>query len=140
MDFPYWNPVSWYLSRGYERADERGAEILVWKPLRDGAAPPKFIRGPGTAPTRTDKPGMRMYLNAWCGGGCHIAYLARCAARQLGQKIEYVEIDVDEKAAMLQHGADFALFVNGKRYRPHEEPWPVERLVADLEKSMKKPV
>ncbi len=137
MDFPYWNPVSWYLARGYKRADQRGLEALVWKPLRDGAVAPKFIRGPETVPAPTDRPGVRMYLNAWCGGGCHIAHLARCAARQLGDEIEYVEIDVDDKAAMLEHGVDFGLFVNGKPYRPFEEPWPLERLVADLKGSMK---
>ena len=136
MDFPYWNPVSWYLSRGYEKVDQRGPEVLVWKPLRDDAVPPKFVEKPDTIPTHPDKPSIAVYLNGWCTGGCRNAHKARCAAQQLGNEVDYTEFNVDDKADILKHRIDYGIYLNGRPYREFEEPWPPDVLVEDVKRSL----
>ncbi|MFW6154171.1 MAG: hypothetical protein ACOC95_03045 [Planctomycetota bacterium] len=134
MAFPYWNPVSWYLSRGYRKVDQRGQEVLVWKPLRGDATPPAFLPPGAPAVTGGDKPTLAVYLNAWCTGGCGVTHQARCAARHFGDRIAYVEFDTDGKGDLLRHGIDSGVFVNGAPYRRFEPPWTTETLIEDIER------
>ncbi len=136
MDFPYWNPVSWYLSQGYEKVDQRGPEVLVWKKRAEDATPPRFVQKSTDIPTDPDKPTITVYLNAWCGGGCTYTHQARCAAQQLGDKVAYHEFNTDTKEDLLKHGHDYGLYVNGKPYREWEPPWSTETLVEDVQKLM----
>jgi hypothetical protein len=132
MDFPYWNPVSWYFSRGYAEVARRGQEVLVWKPLRPDAVPPAFGPSDGRPPADGDTLTVAVYLNAWCTGGCEITHKVRCAARQLGDRIAYLEFDTDAKADQLRHGRDSGVFIDGKPYRPFEAPWTAEVLIEDV--------
>jgi len=45
MDFPYWNPFSFYEHMGYERVEKDGESVLVRKRFTDDAEPPWCIRG-----------------------------------------------------------------------------------------------
>ena len=134
MDFPYWNPVSWYLARGYRKVDQRGQEVLVWKPLRPDATPPSFLPRAAEVPAPGEKPTLAVYLNAWCTGGCELAHQARCAARRLGERIAYIEFDTDAKSDLLRHGIDSGVFLDGKPYRRFEPPWTAEVLIDDVER------
>jgi len=131
MDFPYWNPVSWYEYQGYERVDRRGPEVLVWKPLEDAALPPRFLRPSGEIDVDPWRPTVTVYVNGWCTGACGCACEARRAARQLGDEVVYREIDVDAKADLLLHDRDGGVYLDGRAYRAHEPPWTAETLVQD---------
>ena len=131
MDFPYWNPVSWYLANRYEKADQIGPQVLVWKPFSDEARPPALLRRTGPVPVDPDKPTITVYLSTWCAGGCECVQQARLASSRLGAEISYIEFPNDSKAEMVQHGCSDGVFLNGQPYRPFEPPWTADDLIRD---------
>jgi hypothetical protein len=132
MDFPYWNPVSFYEHMGYSRVDKSGTAVLVWKPFRDSATPPRFprqVRRPEGAP---DKVSLTVFLNGWCTGACAQCVTAREAAEGLDDIVDYREVDTSSRDALREWGISDGIYVEGEPYRPDEPPCTSEDLRRDL--------
>ena len=41
---PFFMRASWFRKHGYQKADSMGMQVLLWKPFRDDAVAPKWIR------------------------------------------------------------------------------------------------
>jgi len=113
MDFPQWNPVSFYEHMGYSRVDQTGPVVLVWKPFAADAKPPALLR-----PTHKPAPGgakteVTVFVNGWCGVGCEWCVHAREAVVGLGEWVTYDEIDTSDRATMLSWGIDDGVFLDG---------------------------
>ena len=83
MDFPYWNPVSFYEHMGYSRVDKSGMAVLVWKPFRDVASPPQFLRQARRPASESEKVSLTVFVNGWCTGACSQCVAAREAVEGL---------------------------------------------------------
>ena len=72
-DFPYWNPISFYEHMGYERVDQDGQAVLVWKAFTHDAKPPRFHQPKKTLPVATDRVSVAGFYHGWCLGACEQA-------------------------------------------------------------------
>jgi GNAT superfamily N-acetyltransferase len=132
MDFPYWNPVSFYEHMGYRRVDQDGQVVLVWKPFFESAIPPQLLhqaRRPGCS---EDRVAVTVFRNGWCTGGCSQCVMAREAVSGLERLVIYNEIDTSNRTAMMAWGVSDGLYLEGEPYRPYEPPCTSEVLRGDI--------
>jgi GNAT superfamily N-acetyltransferase len=132
MDFPYWNPVSFYEHMGYERVDKDGPVVLVWKPFRDDAEPPRLRKTAKRPGTRPDRVSLAVFHNGSCTGSCGELVKAREAIEGLEDLIDYTEVDTADRGALAEWGISMGVFVEGKPHRPSEPPCSSEVLRQDL--------
>lgn len=137
MDFPYWNPVSFYEHMEYVRADEDQPVVLVWKAFDIGAEPPRLLKQQGDLPAGGDKVNLVAFRNGWCNG-CGYVLKCREAVEGLNDKVDYSEIDTSDKRVRNYYGIDNGIFLDGKPYRPFEPPWPTSELRASILEQYKK--
>jgi GNAT superfamily N-acetyltransferase len=132
MDFPYWNPVSFYEHMGYSRVDKDGMAVLVWKPFTETALPPRFhhrVRRPACVPGKVS---VTVFTNGWCMGACAQCMTARDAVRGLDDIVDYREIDTADPATLRSWGISDGIFVEGELHRPYEPPCSSEVLRSDI--------
>ncbi len=123
-DYDAWNPVSFYEHMGYERADQSGLDVLVWKPFNDRARPPALLpRQHVTHSTERDKIHVTTITTGWCGGGCQQCMMVRDAVTEVGDKIAFTDIYAHEKNDMHVRGESIdAVYIEGEPYRPDGPP------------------
>lgn len=132
MDFPYWNPVSFYEHMGYTRVDKSGMAVLVWKPFLDSAEPPRFLRQARRPADESDRVSLTVFLNGWCTGACEQCVTAREAVEGLDHIVDYREVDTSSQEALRLWGISDGIYVEGEPYRPHEPPCTSDVLRRDL--------
>lgn len=132
MDFPYWNPVSFYEHMGYERSDRLGMAVLVWKRLDPSAAPPAFRHDTGRRRVRPDRVSVTVFLNGWCMGACSQCITARDAVAGLECIVDYAEIDTSEREVLDEWGIPDGVYVDGQPHRAYEPPCSTEILREDI--------
>ncbi len=132
MDFPHWNPVSFYEHLGYERADKDGMAVLVWKRFAETASPPSFLRQARRPEGDPAKVAVRVFLNGWCMGACSQCVTAREAVEGLEDIVDYREIDTSDPDTRRSWGITDGLYVEGEPHRPYEPPCTTEVLRQDI--------
>jgi GNAT superfamily N-acetyltransferase len=132
MDFPYWNPVSFYEHMGYRRVDKSGMAVLVWKPFVETATPPAFHSERRRPSPGSKKVSVTLLLNAWCSGACGQCVAAREAVAGLEDIVDYVEVDTSNPETLREWGTSNELFLEGDPYRQDEPPWTSEMLRVDI--------
>ncbi len=131
-DFPYWNPVSFYLHMGYEKADQIDNDVLVWKPFSNDAEPPKFLRQSKTGPVHDDRVTLVSLCTGWCGG-CDFNLEARKAARELGDhRVDFIEVDTSLRRNLLEWGVSDGILMDGKPYRQDGPPFTADDIMKDV--------
>ena len=132
MDFPHWNPVSFYEHMGYSRVETNGPLVLAWKPFAEDASPPALLRPVRKPAVGNEKTRVTVFLNGWCGGGCSSCISAREAVAEVEELVDYEEIDTSNRENMLSWGIENAVFVDGAPFRPFEPPWTSEELTREI--------
>jgi len=138
MDFPHWNPVSFYEHMGYSRVETRGPVVLVWKPFVKDAKPPALLHATRTPSRKSGKIMVAAFVNGWCGVGCGQCISAREAVVGLDELVDYVEVDTSNRANMLSWGIDDTVFLDDTPFRPYGPPWTSEELRAEILQLSKK--
>lgn len=132
MDFPYWNPVSFYEHMGYERADKSGLAVLVWKPFGRTASPPGFLRAIKRPAAGAEKISLTAFVNGCCTASCGECIKARDAVEGIGSLVDYGEIDTSDRATLLGWGISMGIFLDGKPHRQDEAPCTSDVLRNDI--------
>lgn len=132
MDFPYWNPVSFYEHMGYARADKAGMAVLVWKPFSEDVSAPRFLREVRRPTGSSDKVSLTVFFGGWCTGSCGQCVTARDAVQGLDEVVEYREVDTSDPETLRRWGISDGLYVEGEPYRPYEPPCTSDVLRQDL--------
>lgn len=132
MDFPYWNPISFYEHMGYERVEQSGMTVLAWKPFRSDAKPPRFIKRVRSPETRPDRVTVTAFVNGCCNGFCGACITARDAVDGLDGIVDYQEIDVSDPDTLAEWGIIGGLYVEGEAHRPNEPPCSPDVLRRDI--------
>lgn len=128
MDFPQWNPVSFYENMGYSRVDMNGPVVLVWKPFSESAVPPRLLRQVRAVPKNPDRTKVTVFVNGWCSVGCSNCISARDAVLGLEGQVTYQEIDTSVRENLLFWGIDDAVFVDDQPFGQDGPPWTSEEL------------
>ncbi len=132
MDFPYWNPVSFFEHMGYERVETDGMTVLVWKPFTEDASPPRLVkqvRRPVGDPNRIS---VRVFQNGWCTGMCDLCVAIRAAVDGLDDIVDYLEIDVTDPEVHREWGISNGIYIEGEEHRANEPPPTSDVLREDI--------
>lgn len=132
MDYPYWNPVSFFEHMGYERVDKRGETVLVWKAFSEGAEPPAFMEPVRALPSGGKKIPVTVFVNGCCTGSCSQCVVAREAVAGLDDIVDYREYDTSDPNVLTEWGISMGVFVDGRPHRPDEPPCTSEVMRTDL--------
>ncbi len=132
MDFPYWNPVSFYEHMGYERCDKAGEAVLVWKKFASGAEPPAFRRRLKAPIVRPDKVSVAVFYDGSCMSSCEQCFTVRDGTDGLGALVDYMEVDTSDPDVLAEWGIPQGTFVEGRPHRPYEPPFTSEVLRNDI--------
>jgi len=132
MDFPHWNPVSFYEHMGYARVDKDGMAVLVWKPFCRGVSPPRLLRQVRRPVTGSERVSVMAFVNGWCTGACSQCIAAREAVRDLEDIVDHCEVNTSDPEVLHSWGICDGIYVNGEPHRPYERPWTSDVLRQDL--------
>lgn len=134
---PFFMRASWYRKQGYKKVDRMGIQALLWKPFTEDAVPPKWIRMKKKPAPIPGKVAVTAFINGWCPGMNMAFERAKKAARELGEKVEFREIDTFNRKNMLEWGLSDALFIDAKEVRIGPPP-PYEKIKGLIAKQLKK--
>ena len=137
VTLPFWMRASWFRKHGYRRADRMGMMALMWKPFRDDAEAPRWIRPRKRPQDEAGKVKVTGLLNGWCPAMNLVHERARRAAAELGPPVEFHEIRTDDRAAFQEWGMSDALFIDGREVRNGPPP-KYEKIRKKIARRMKK--
>jgi GNAT superfamily N-acetyltransferase len=134
---PVFMRASWFKKHGYKVADKSGMMRLMWKPFKESAVPPKFIK-PGKRPEKGNKKvNITMFRNGWCQSVNITCERAKRASLDFPGKIDLQEIQTADKEALKEWGITDALFIDGKEVFTGP-PMSYARIRKKIEKRVKK--
>ncbi len=117
MAIPVFMRASWFKKHGYKPADKLGMQVLLWKPFREDAQPPRWVRLKKAPETTPGKVTVTALLNGWCPAMNMTMERAKRAAAELGDRVVFQTIDTFDREAIDEWGTSDALFVDRKQVR-----------------------
>jgi GNAT superfamily N-acetyltransferase len=137
MAIPVFMRASWFRRHGYKKADKMGLQILLWKPFRDDAFAPKWIREKKRPAPETDRTNVTAFLNGWCPAMNMTFERAKRAAAEFGDQVEFRAVDTFDRETFLEWGIVDAVFIDGKPLRIGPPP-SYEKIRGKIAKRVKK--
>jgi len=122
VSLPFWMKASWFTKQGYKRVDKQSIQVLLWKPFTDDAVPPKWVKRNKKPEKVPGKVTITSFKNGWCPAQNLVFERAKRAAAELGDKVEFREIDTFNRNTLLEWGIVDALYIDGKEVRTGPPP------------------
>ena len=119
---PFWMKASWFRKQGYRKVDRNGMAILMWKPFREGAEPPRWIKEKKRPVREEGVVTVTSFLNGWCPAQNIIHERAKRAAQEFGDAVQFREVDTFDRCTLCEWGLSDALFIDGKEVRTGPPP------------------
>jgi hypothetical protein len=114
ISMPFWMKASWFKNHGYKKADKVGMQVLMWKSFTADAVPPKWIKEKKRPDVLPGKVAVTSFRHGWCP--------AQNIALEIGNKVEFREIDTLNREVFLEWGIADALFIDNKQVRTGPPP------------------
>jgi len=139
ISFPFWMKASWFKKQGYEKVDNDGGRVLLWKPFTDIAKPPKWIKQKKKPDVVPGKVAVTSFINGWCSGQNLVFERAKRAASEFGDQVVFREINTFDRETFLEWGIVDALFIDTKKVRTGPPPSykKIKRLIKKRVKKLK---
>ncbi|MFX1408367.1 MAG: GNAT family N-acetyltransferase [Promethearchaeota archaeon] len=137
ISLPFWMKASWFKKQGYVKVDKNSIAQLLWKPFRDDAVPPKWIKRKKTPEKKPGKVTVTSFINGWCPAQNIVYERAKRATLAFGDKVIFQEVDTFNRDTFLEWGIGDALFIDGKEIRTGPPP-SYEKIKKKIEKRVKK--
>jgi GNAT superfamily N-acetyltransferase len=122
MAIPVFIRASWFRKHGYRKADRTGLQVLLWKPFRDDAVAPKWIREKKRPAKGKERVIVTAFLNGWCPAMNMTFERAKRAASEFGDRVDFRAVDTSDRETFLEWGISDAVFVDGKPLRTGPPP------------------
>lgn len=122
ITLPFFMRSSWFKKQGYKRADRQGITELVWKPFNGQATAPRLPAVKKTPGTGTGRVKVSCFRNGWCQAQNLACERMKRAVREYGDKVEYVEVDTDNRANFDEWGISDAIFIDDKQINTGPPP------------------
>ena len=122
ISLPFWMKASRYKKQGYTKVDKDGTAVLLWKPFTDDAIPPKWIKEKKKPEKIEGKVAVTAFINGWCPAMGMAFERAKRAASELGDKVEFQDVNTFDRDVFLEWGISDALFIDGKQVRTGPPP------------------
>lgn len=122
MALPFFMRASWFRKRGYVKTDAVGFQRLLWKPFREDAVRPKWVREKKRPGRGDGKVAVTAFLNGWCPAMNMTFERAKRAAAELGERVEFRAVDTFDRGTFLEWGVSDAVYIDGKPLRTGPPP------------------
>ena len=137
ISLPFWMKASWFKKKGYKKADKDGMAVLLWKPFVEDAKPPKWVKEKKKPQPVKGKVTVTSFINGWCPAQNIVFERAKRASLEIGEKVEFQEIQTSDKKIVNEWGISDALFIDGKQVRTGPPP-SYEKIKKRISKKVKK--
>ncbi len=137
LSLPFWMRAKWFKKQGYLKVDKQGMRILLWKPFTDDVIPPKWIIQKKSPELIQGKVKVSAFINGWCPSQNIVFERAKRAAKELGDKVVFEEINTNKREVFLKWGISDALFIDGKEMRTGPPP-SYEKIKKHIAKRVKR--
>jgi len=107
-------PAGYFERLGYRVVDERGVEVLLWKPFRDDASPPRFLRREYVFEPVDGKAVVDLFWNDFCQTSGIEAQRVREVCAEYGDRVVLREYNAEDRETLLRHQTPRAIYVNGE--------------------------
>ena len=138
MIIPVFMRASWFKRHGYKAVGREGILQLLWKPFRENASPPGFLK-PRKLPEKGagNQVNVSIFRNGWCPA-MNLSYeRAKRASLDYAGKVEVVEYETTDPAVMAEWGIHDGLFIDGKEVNTGPPP-SFERLSRKIGKRVRR--
>jgi GNAT superfamily N-acetyltransferase len=123
ISLPFWMKASWFKKHGYREADRQNGRVLVWKPFTADAQPPRWFPKVDKRPELTPgKVNVTAFSSGWCLAQNLVYERARRAAAELGETVEFREVDTSSRSAVAEWGVSDAVLVDGRNLQKGPPP------------------
>ena len=120
---PFWMKASWFKKHGFRKVDRQGLAVLLWKPFREDAEPPRWIPKTKKQPENTPgKVNVNAFVSGWCLAQNLVYERAKRAAAEFGDKVVFREIDTSTRSAVAEWGIADGVFVDGRNLQKGPPP------------------
>jgi GNAT superfamily N-acetyltransferase len=122
LSLPIWMKASWFKKQGYHKIDKNGIAVLLWKPLKDGASPPRWVKEKKKPQMTEGKVTVTSFVNGWCPVQNMVHERAKRASQEFGESVEFQEIQTFDRDVFNEWGISDGLFIDGKQVRTGPPP------------------
>ena len=134
LALPFFMRASWFKRHGYRTVDRtQGFQLLLWKPFREDAEPPRWLRQVKKPESGGDRVQVTALLNGWCPAMALAVERTRRAAAEFGGRVQVQVIDTTDPAARAEWGLIDGVFIDGRALRYGPPP-----SLATVEKKLRK--
>ena len=137
LAIPVFMRASWFRKQGFRTADKIGLQVLLWKPFKEDAAAPRWIRlkeKPGRIDGRV---AVDAFVHGWCPAMNMCFERAKRAAAEFGDAVEFRPVETLDRAVYLSRGIADGLYIDGKSVRTGPPP-SYEKIRKKIAKKIKK--
>ncbi|MFH2113307.1 MAG: GNAT family N-acetyltransferase [Spirochaetota bacterium] len=122
ITLPFFMRSGWFRKQGYQRADRQGITELVWKPFNQNAKPPRLQKIMKLPQPGSQRHKVTCFRNGWCSAQNLACERMKRAVAEYGDRIDYIEVNTDEKAILDEWGISDAIFINDKQINTGPPP------------------
>jgi len=137
LSLPFWMKASWFKKQGYKKVDKVSIQVLLWKSFDEKAKPPRLIRQKKKPQKTPEKVQVTSFINGWCPVQNLAHERAKRASNELGDEVEFIEINTFNKENFQEWGIYDGLFIDDKEIRTGPPP-SYEKIKKKIEKQVKK--
>ncbi len=138
LALPFFMRASWFKRHGYRPVDRVELfRVLLWKPFREGARPPRWLRQRKQAEVGTDRVQVTTLINGWCTAMGMSAERTRRACERFGDAVSFQVIDTKDPAVRAEWGMTDAVFIDGKSLNLGPPP-SYEKIEKKIRKAVRK--
>lgn len=134
---PFFMRASWFRKQGYMVTDRDGIMRLLWKPFRQNALPPSFIKQKKEPVPEPGKVNVTLFLNGWCPAQNIVYERTRRAISGFEKYIRLNDYRTDDRRVFDEWGISDAVYIDRKKIR-NGPPSPYRKIRKEIEKRVKR--
>ncbi len=109
-----WMNAPWFQKHGYEKVDQEGWFVLLWKAFADNAVPPKWLRGEFKQEPVSGKVKVTSFFSGQCCSENALHDRAKKAASEFTDNVVFEEVDMSKVENRRKYGFKWRLIINGE--------------------------
>jgi N-acetylglutamate synthase-like GNAT family acetyltransferase len=115
IDWDNWfMPASYFIHLGFQIADHKDNELLLWKSFNKNAIKPEFIKESYRFKKIKKKVVIDLFYNNFCQTSAIELQRVRSVIKEFGDKVVYNEFNSDNRNTCEKFGISRAIYINGK--------------------------
>lgn len=107
-------PTAYFERLGYRAVDERGTQVLLWKPFSNDASPPHFLQPHYVFEPVEGKVVVDLFQNGFCQTSGIEAQRVREVCTEFGDRVVLREYDAEDRETLLRYQTPRAIYVAGR--------------------------